>query len=177
MKLVLKNNTYVHPLTGEIYEDVYVVDGWLKDDPMNKVFSFSLKILHPTTKKEIQWIEDELTTIETPIVELLGETVIKFDKGVPSYVSIVNEDGSTRKADLFAYLKKGGKLNGNEVIEVGKSSYKDAIQYLLKDNIGDRLEINPNLDPLRKKLAQAFILEKAIPNGEPLGHQFKFPES
>lgn len=174
MKLILRNNTYHNPITQDVFEGVYVEDGWLKDDPSNKELSLSFRLLYPTIKKEIRVIENEVTTIETPIIKMLGETVIKFDKGSPSFVYIENEDGSTRKADLFKYLTEGGKLNGKEKIEVGKSSYRDAIGYLLKDNIGDRLEISPNLDPLKRKLVEAFMLERVIFNGQPIGVQFKF---
>ncbi len=168
MDLVLKNSNYVHPLTGEIFQDLYVVDGEFSDIPILQ----KLKISMWLCRDYLSYSYDEnMNPIKAKKMKVLDSDFLEFtmDFSIPTYVT---KQGNTQ--DLFEYLKTGGELDGSENIEVGYPSYSSVQTYFEKDNIGDKLIFNSKLDPLSLTLAKEFVLTKWKLNGQPLGVQFKF---
>ena len=180
MKFITQQNNYINPFTNEVIEDVYVEDGYLKDDPSNQRLEVSFRLQKNIIVKELDFSEETPREIEVPKIKTITEMVLIFDNYErPTMVTIDNNQVS-----LIAFLKDGGKLNGDEEIIVGYANYSDARKYFLKDNLGDRLEINPALDALYKQLVQLFFLKGKDKYGKPIGFygehlgvQFKFKQS
>ncbi|RSC96060.1 hypothetical protein [Tenacibaculum singaporense] len=173
MKLILKNSNYVHPVTGEIFNNVFVSEGEFSDIPLLQKLKISLWLCQTYTDVKFNNIEGVLQPVEIEKVRVLDADILEFTSKseIPTYVTI----GSETK-DLFAHLDAGGTLEGTEPIEVGYPNYTSIQKYLLKDDIGDELVFNPTLDTLGLKIAKEFILTRWKLNGEPLGVQFKFEE-
>ena len=173
MRLILKNSNYVHPLTGEILENVFVSEGEFSDIPFLQKLKISLWLCQNYTDVQLTENNGVVETVEVPKVKVLDSDILEFtpNKEIPTYVTVGSE---TR--ELFSYLESGGQLQGTEPIEVGYPTYTSIQKYLLKDNIGDELVFNPALDALGLKMAKEFVLTKFKLNGEALNVQFKFEE-
>lgn len=171
MKLILKNSNYVHPLTGEIFKDVFVFEGEFSDIPLLQKLKISFWLCQNYKDVEFSEVNGKLEPSEVTKIKVLDSDTLEFTptSDTPTYVTI-----GTETKDLFEHLKAGGTLDGTEKIEVGFPNYTSIQRYLLKDNIGDSLIFNPALDAIGLQLAQAFILKSWKLNGEPLGVQFKF---
>lgn len=173
MKLVLKNTNYVHPLTGEIINNVFVNEGEFSEIPLLDKLKISFWLCQKY--KEVQFTEEngELKPFEIDKIRVLDSDTLEFTptSDTPTYVT---KDGETK--DLFVYLANGGQLDGTEPIEVGFPNYTSIQKYLFKDNIGDSLVFNSNLDAVGLQLAKSFVLKSWKLNGEPLGVQFKFED-
>ncbi|MBS9773807.1 MAG: hypothetical protein KGV59_01440 [Tenacibaculum sp.] len=171
MKLIPKNSNYVNPITGEIVKNVFVSSGEFSDIPLLQKLKVSFWLCQ--TYEDVHFIKEEndIKEVSQEKIKVLDSDTLEFtkDSDTPTYVTI---DGTTQ--DLFAYLQKGGKLKGTEKIEVGYPNYNSIQRYFHKDNIGDALEFNPELDVVNLRLAQDFVLKNWKLNGEPLGVQFKF---
>ena len=44
MKLTQLNNSYLNPLSGKAYNDTFITDGVLSDDPHNKELKISFRL-------------------------------------------------------------------------------------------------------------------------------------
>ncbi|AOR28715.1 hypothetical protein FORMB_16760 [Formosa sp. Hel1_33_131] len=169
MKLVQLNNSYSNPITGEAFKDTFITDGVSADDFDSKELKISFRLKQKIIEKQITPTEGGFEEKDVEVIKKLAETTLVFDgSDTPTYITI---DGETK--DLFAYLGNGGKLKGDELIEVGYPNYNSAQKYFT-DKIGEPVDINPELDEMGQLLVKTFILQKVIINGEPIGKQFKF---
>ncbi|WP_340074550.1 hypothetical protein [Leptobacterium sp. I13] len=165
MKFITLHNNYLNPISGQAFENVFITDGFLKDDPDNKRLEVSLRLQHKKLVYEIDFSGENPSKIQVEKTETIAETVLVFDSFErPTMVTIDNN-----QVNLFQYLEGGGQLQGDEEILVGYPTYASAQKYFVKDNLGDKLIINPALEALYQKLATLFILEGKDKNGRPIG--------
>ena len=165
MKFINKHNNYINPINGQTIENTFITDGFLKDDPDAQCLEVSFKLQTTVTEKELHFLEQTPTEVEVQKIKTIAETVLVFNTFQrPSMVTINNN-----QVDLFNYLDNGGELDGSEQIVVGYPTYTSVQQYFLKNNLGDKLIINPDLEPLYQKLAKKFLLEGTDKNGKPIG--------
>lgn len=179
MKFIELHNSYINPINENVIENVFITDGFLKDDPDNERLEVSFRLQTIIKEKELDFSEEVPKEIEVSKRKTIAETVLVFDS-FERPTMINTENG---QVDLFEYLKGGGSLEGDEEIIVGYPTYQSAQKYFLKDNLGDKLVINPNLEPLHKNLVEKFVLQGNGKNGKPIGFygenigvQFKFEE-
>ncbi len=169
MKLKLKNNTYVNPITGEAFENAFITDGVVTDDPYKRELRVSFRLNVPVTKQEVVEGENGIEVKEVEEYIILAESTLIFGtKHVPTY--LVLED---KTVDLFAYMKDN-PLPASPKIEPGYPNYEIVNNFLFKDNIGDTVEINPSLPTVEQDLAKQFVLQAVKINGEAIGIQFTF---
>lgn len=171
MKLIQLNNSYSNPLDNNAYNDTFITDGILTDDPHNKKLRVSFRLQQKVIEEELGIDKEGNPSVNNvEKVKILSESTLIFNsKTTPTYMTVAGET-----KDLFEFLGGGGKLTGKEIIDIGYPNYDAVKKYFLKDNIGDFVEVNPELDDLGQMLVQKFILERVIINGEPIGKQFKF---
>lgn len=172
MKLILKNSNYTHPITGELFKNVFVSEGEFSDIPLLSKLKISFWLCQNYEHKDLKMDDaGKMEVLTQTKLRVLDVDTLEFtpNSDVPTYITV---DGNTQ--DLFAYLKKGGVVKGNEKIEVGYPNYQSVQRYFFKDNIGEALSFHPQLDAIGLKLAQNFVLKSWKLNGEPLGVQFKF---
>ena len=165
MKFIGLHNNYLNPVSGEIIENAFITDGFLKDDPDNQKLEVSFRLQTIVKVKELEFTEETPKEIEVSKIKTIAEIALVFD-AFERPTMLVTENA---EVDLFEYLKGGGKLTGLEKIIVGYPTYQSAQKYFLKDNLGDKLVINPELEPLYKNLVTKFLLEGADKNGKPIG--------
>lgn len=173
MKLVLKNSNYIHPITKEVLKNIFVSEGEFSDIPLLDKLKISFWLCQNYKDIQFQQENGELKPFEVDKIKVLDADTLEFTPNsyAPTYVT---KDGETK--DIFVFLEAGGQLDGSEPIEVGYPNYQSIQSYLLKDNIGDALVFNPNLDEMGLQLAKDFVVKNYKLNGEPLGVQFKFEE-
>lgn len=172
MELKLLNTSYTNPLTNESFTDTIFVDGVFSDDPINKKLTQSFRIQRNVIAKNfIVGLDGNQSIQKIKSTQVVSEVSLIFneDSHEDSFVIIDNE-----RNELFEFLKSGGKLSEVEKIQVGYPNYTEVKGYFFKDNIGDRVEINPTLDGIGRLLAEKFVLDRILANGEPIGKQFKF---
>lgn len=177
MKFIELHNNYINPVNGQAIENTFITDGFLKDDPDNKKLEVSFRLQAKIKIKELAFSEEVPKEVEIEKIKTVAETVLVFDSFERPTMATVNNN----QIDLFKYLAEGNELDGSEEIVVGYPTYTSAQQYFLKDNLGDKLIINPNLPALYQQLVTLFLLQGADKNGkaigfygENIGVQFKF---
>lgn len=179
MKFITLHNNYINPISNEVIENTFITDGFLKDDPDNKKLEVSFRLQANVKVKELDFSEEVPKEVEVEKIKTIAETVLVFDSFERPTMANINNN----QVDLFKYLAEGNKLDGSEEIVIGYPTYTSAQQYLLKDNLGDKLVINPNLPALYQKLVTLFLLQGTDKNGKPIGFygenigvQFKFDQ-
>lgn len=170
MKLILKNPTYTNPnfpkwnLEGVTIQDTESV---LKRLDKYRAITFSM-------------LDNEGNSIYS--------TTLGFDENSSksSKVEIDNPDyveGSELperiEVHLMQYLADNNyQLQPNDVItNYGYPSYEEVHNYFEGSDFGnEEIKIRASLPPVLKKLAEDFILNTLVINGEKVGVQFKFNE-
>tara|TARA_B110000114_G_scaffold90939_1_gene96035 strand:+ start:3706 stop:4290 length:585 start_codon:yes stop_codon:yes gene_type:complete len=165
MKFIELHNNYTNPVNGQTIENTFITDGFLKDDPDNKKLEISFRLQAKIKIKEIDFSGETPKEIEIEKIKTIAETVLVFDSFERPTMATINNN----QIDLFKYLAEGNELDGSEEIVVGYPTYTSAQQYFLKDNLGDKLVVNPNLPALYQKLVTLFLLQGADKNGKPIG--------
>lgn len=166
MKLILKNSSYNNPnfpkwnLEGVTIQDTESV---LKRQSKYRAITFSM--------------------LDENNMELYS-TKLGFDEysSKPSKVEIDDTDSEFSKrmvVHLMQYLEDNSyQLQPNDVIvEYGYPSYEEVHNYFDGSDFGnEEINIKATLPPVLKQLAQDFILNTLVINGEKVGVQFKFEE-
>lgn len=164
MKLVLKNATYTNPnfpkwkLEGVTIQDTESI---LKRQSKYRAITFSM-------------LDNEGNS--------LSSTTLGFDEhsSKSSKVEIDNPDSELPErmvVHLMQYLGDNGyQLQPNDIItNYGYPSYDEVHNYFEGSDFGnEEINIRDALPPVLIKLAQDFILNTLIINGEKVVNQFKF---
>lgn len=165
MKFINLHNNYTKPTNGETIENTFITDGFLKDDPENNTLEVSFRLQKTVLIREWNFEGDEPVEIEVEKIKTIAETILVFDDITrPTMVRIGTDD-----VDLFKHIEAGNQITGQEEIMVGYPTYTHAQEYFLKENLGDKIIINPNLTALQRKLVTLFLLEGRNKNGRPIG--------
>ncbi len=168
MKLILKYKTYINPnfpkwnIEGVTIQDTESV---LKRQSKYRAITFSMLDNENNTLFSITLGFDEHSSKSA-----------KVEISNPSYVE-GSEQPEIIEAHLMQYLADNNyQLQPNDVItDYGYPSYTEVHNYFEGSDFGnEEIKIRHDLPPVLRKLAEDFILNTLVINGEKAGVQFKF---